>query len=234
MEDCEGQSNIANITFRSPTAFETGNHPEWKPIRQLSQRNSGPIPSSRELRSAAGYRHQVVLGFGYYRYYSPPGQREGTKDSNGLQAFHDSFRTGDIRRVVSLRMRTSLSQTTNQRNVENNFKMLETRLKKIAILRYVHYKHMLNYMQRRQVYVVDPDEKQEEMFYLPHHAVSKGKQGETKWQIEFGASSHESGEPLEVGSNLLLELFATLLQFRLHPPAIIGEINQERHDAHFS
>ena len=101
----------------------------------------------------------------------------GTKDSNGLQAFHDSFRTGDSRTVVSL-PKENITLPTNQRNAESNFKLLETRLKN-ANLRYVHYKHMLNYMQRRQVYVVNPDENQKETFYLPHHAASKGKQGET-------------------------------------------------------
>ena len=49
------------------------------------------------------------------------------------------------------------------------------------------------------------------------------------WRI-----SQESGEPLEVGYNLLPELFATLLRFTLHPVTIIEGINQERHDAHFS
>ena len=137
----------------------------------------------------------MVLGIAYYRYYSPSGQSVGTKDSNVLQAFHDSFRTGDSRTVVSIPKKENITLPTNQPNAENNFKLLETRLKKNANLRYVHYKHMLNYMQRRQVYVVDPDEKQEGTFYLPHHAVSKGKQGETKWQIEFGAS-HKRAENL--------------------------------------
>jgi hypothetical protein len=37
---------------------------------------------------------------------------------------------------------------------------------------------MLDYMQQEQVEVVYPDEKQEGTFYLPHHAVSKGKEGD--------------------------------------------------------
>ena len=88
---------------------------------------------------------------------------------------------------------------------------------------------MLDYMQRGQVEVVDPDEKQEGTFYLPHHAVSKGKQGDIKWRLVFEASSHERGVPslndtLQMGPNLLPELFATLLRFRLKPVAIIGDI----------
>jgi len=86
-------------------------------------------------------------------------------------------------------------------------------------------------MQRGQVEVVDPDEKQEGTFYLPHHAVSKGKQGDIKWRIVYDRSSHETGAPslndaLEMGPNLLPELFITLLPFRLNPVAIIGDIHQ--------
>jgi hypothetical protein len=65
------------------------------------------------------------------------------------------------------------------------------------------------------VEVVDPSEGQEGTFYLPHHAVSKGKRGDTKWRIVFD-TSHEKGAPslnetLEMGPNLLPEIFATLL-----------------------
>jgi hypothetical protein len=89
---------------------------------------------------------------------------------------------------------------------------------------------MLDYMQRGQVEFVDQVEKQEGTFYLPHHAVCKEK-GDTKWRIVFDASSHEKGVPslndaLEIGPNLLPELFAILLSFRLNAVAIIGDIHQ--------
>ena len=154
-----------------------------------------------------------------------------TKDSAVLQAFHDSFKTEDSRRVVSLPKKENITLPTNRQNAENRFRSLETRLRKNANLRHVYYTHMLDYMQRGQVEVVDPDEKQEGTFYLPHHAVSKGKQEDIKWRIVFDASSHERGAPslndaLEMGPNLLPELFATLLRFRLNPMAIIGDIHQ--------
>jgi len=64
---------------------------------------------------------------------------------------------------------------------------------------------------------------------LPHQVVSKGNRGETKWRIVFDASSHEKNAPslnnaLEMGPNLLPELFAILLRFRLSPKAIVGDI----------
>ena len=78
---------------------------------------------------------------------------------------------------------------------------------------------------------VAADGKPEETFYLPHHAVSKGRRGETKWRIVFDASSHEKGAPslndaLEMGPKLLPDLFATLLRFRLPPVATAGDIRQ--------
>jgi len=56
---------------------------------------------------------------------------------------------------------------------------------------------------------------------LPHHAVAKGRLGETKWRIVFDASSHEKGtfslnDALDMGPKLLPELFAMLLRFRFH------------------
>jgi len=63
------------------------------------------------------------------------------------------------------------------------------------------------------------------VFYLPHQAVKKEKHGKTKWKIVFDASSHETNVPslnnvLEMGPNLLPEIVAILLRFRLHPTGI--------------
>ena len=96
-------------------------------------------------------------------------------------------------------------------------------------MRHVYYTHMLDYIQRGQVEVVDSVEEQGGTFYLPHHAVSKGKREDTKWRIVFGASSLEKGAPslndtLEMGPNILPEIFAMLLSFRLRPVAIVGDI----------
>jgi hypothetical protein len=149
---------------------------------------------------------------------------------NCSQAFHDSFRTEDSRRVFSLPKKEYITLPSNRQNAENRFRSLEIRLRKNANLRRVYYTHMLDYTHRGQV-EVDPDEKQEGTFYLPRYAVSKGEQGDIKWRIVFDASLHERGAPslseaLEMGPNLLPELFATLLRFRLNPVAIIGDVHQ--------
>ena len=102
------------------------------------------------------------------------------KESTVLQAFHDSFKTENSRRVVSLPKKENVTLPTNRQNAENRFKSLETRLRKNVNLRHVCYTHMLDYMQQERVEVVDQDKKQEGTFYLPHHAVSKGKGEDTK------------------------------------------------------
>ena len=82
---------------------------------------------------------------------------------------------------------------TNGHNAENRFKSLETWLRKNANLRHVYYTHMLYYVQQGQVEVVDKDEKQEGQFYLPHHAVSKGKR-ETQNGKSYSTHPHMTGE----------------------------------------
>jgi len=61
--------------------------------------------------------------------------------------------------------------------------------------------------------------------------VKKEKLGETRWRIYFDGSSHEDHAPSlndapEMGPNLLPEILATLLRFRLHPVGIIGDIGR--------
>jgi hypothetical protein len=86
-------------------------------------------------------------------------------------------------------------------------------------------------VQRGQVEEIELDGRHGETFYLPHHAVSKGRREETKWRIVFDTFSHEKGAPslngtLEMGPKRLPELFGMLLRFRLSPVAITGDIYQ--------
>jgi hypothetical protein len=98
-----------------------------------------------------------------------------TKDLAVLQAFHASFRISDGRRVVSLPKKENITFSSNRKSAENRFNSLEARLQKNASLRHIYYTYMLDYIRRRQVEVVESDEELGDTFYLPHHAVSKGK-----------------------------------------------------------
>ena len=181
--------------------------------------NPGPLPETEIKR----FWDLETIGFTAHQ-----DKEWDTRDSTLLQAFHDSFRREDSRRVVSVPKNGNVTLPTKPHNAEYRFKSLEIRLRKNGNLRHVYYTHMLDYM---QVEVADQDEKHEGTFYLPHHAVTKGKGGDTKWRIVFEASSNERGESslndaLEIEPNLLPELFAILLSFRLNPVAIIGDIHQ--------
>jgi hypothetical protein len=60
--------------------------------------------------------------------------------------------------------------------------------------------------------------------------VSKGKRENTKWRIVFNTSLHVKDAPslndtLEMRTNLLTEIFATLLRFLLNPLAIVADIH---------
>ena len=90
---------------------------------------------------------------------------------------------------------------------------------------------MLNFITREQVEAASAEDSTSTVFYLPHQAVKKEKHRKTKWRIVFDASSHKTNAPslnevLEMGPNLLPEIFTILLRFRLHPAAIISDITQ--------
>jgi hypothetical protein len=108
---------------------------------------------------------------------------------------------------------------------------LTKRLENNEALKQMYHQQMLNYITRGQVEAASAEDSTSTLFYLPHQAVKKEKHRKTKWRIVFDASSHETNVPslnkvLEKGPNLLPEIFAILLRFRLHPTAIISDITQ--------
>ena len=116
-------------------------------------------------------------------------------------------------------------------NAERRLDSLEKIFQKNEIFRETYHNQMLDYITKGQVEVVPAKDSTSITFYLPHQGVSKEKRGRTKWRIVFDASSHEANAPslndaLEMGPNLLPEIFAILLRFRLHPIAIISDITQ--------
>ena len=124
-------------------------------------------------------------------------------------------------------METSLP--SNHHNAERLLHRLEKRLGGgYVALRHVYHDHMMGYIKKEQVEIA-PEEGTVDELYQPHHAVKKEKRGKAKWRIVFDGSSHEDHAPslndaLELGPNLLSEIFATLLRFRLYPVGIIGDI----------
>jgi hypothetical protein len=89
---------------------------------------------------------------------------------------------------------------------------------------------MIDHVAKQHVGLAPNTEKSTGVFYLPHHAVKREGRGEFKRRIVFDASSEGNGpslnDELEMGPNLLPEVLYTLLSFREHPVAIIGDIQQ--------
>ena len=159
------------------------------------------------------------------------GKSMSARDTALLRDFHASYSLEDQRRVVSLPRKENITLPSNHHNAERLFRRLEQRLESNVALRHVYYDHMLDYIRKEQVEIVTSGEETTNEFYLPHHAVKKEKRGEAKWRIVFDGFSHEDHAPslndvLEIGPNLLPEILATLLRFRLYPVGIIGDTGQ--------
>lgn len=160
-----------------------------------------------------------------------PSRALNTEDSAILEEFRTSFRVEKQRRVVSLPKKKDVALPNNLRNAEIRLSNLERRLERDDHLKEMYYSQMLDYIKKGQVELPPVTDSSDAMFYLPHQAVKKEKLGKTKWRIVFDASSHEPNAPslneaLEMGPNLLPEILAILLRFRLHPIAIVSDIRE--------
>ena len=154
-----------------------------------------------------------------------------TKDSMILEEFHDSFRLSDGRRVVSLPRKDDVVLSSNKGNAKKRFRSLQRNLDGNAEFQKMYYAHMIKYIEKGHMEQIMEAESENDTFYLPHHAVKKQRQGTTKWRVVFDASSHEGDSPslndtLEMGPNLLPEILSTLLRFRAHRRAVIGDGTQ--------
>ncbi|GFR33035.1 integrase catalytic domain-containing protein [Trichonephila clavata] len=99
-------------------------------------------------------------------------------------------------------------------------------------LKQKYAKQMQDYIDKKQVKAVLKDTQNEvRLFYLPHHAVKKITNERIKWRIVFDASSHSPGHPslndaFEAGLNLLPDILAMLLGFRLSKTAVTNDGSQ--------
>jgi len=152
-------------------------------------------------------------------------------DSQIQQEFRDSYRIEHGRRVVRLPKKNMCDLSLNRDTAESRFRTLQKRLQHDDALRTIYEEQMLDHVMNEQVELAPTTENSSGVFYLPHHAVKMERRGKIKWRIPFDASSSEGKSPslndvLEMGPNLLPEVLATLLSFRGHPVAVIGDIKQ--------
>ncbi|XP_042902562.1 uncharacterized protein [Parasteatoda tepidariorum] len=162
----------------------------------------------------------------------PTQEKISPHNSELLTNFHQSFEIIDGRRVVKLPWKPEVQLSSNNYGVAiQRFKSLTRKLRANSEFKVKYIEHMQDYIDKKHVEVVSKTHNEERLFYLPHHAVKKITNGETKWRIVFDASSHSPGHPslndaLEVGPNLLPDILATLLRFRLSKIAITSDGRQ--------
>jgi len=122
----------------------------------------------------------------------------------------------------------------NRDTAGRRFHTLQKRLQQDGTLRTIYEEQILDHVMKEQVELAPTTENSTGVFYLPHHAVKQERRGKIKWRIDFDASSGEGNSPslndvFEMGPNLLPEVLATLLRFRGHPVAVIGDIQEAFH-----
>jgi len=153
------------------------------------------------------------------------------KDTANLSSFSDSFHIDDGLAVVSLPKKENVIPADNRTHAPKRFLSLTKRFHSDTDLRTMYENKMMNYILQHQVEVAPPSPSAAPNFYLPHHAVKKGRHTAVKWRNVFDASSHEPGSPLlnaflEMGPKLLPEIRLVLLRFRIHKCAILGDVSQ--------
>ncbi|GFU45792.1 integrase catalytic domain-containing protein [Nephila pilipes] len=156
-----------------------------------------------------------------------------THNAELLTNFHQSFKIIDGRRVIHLPWKPEVKLTSSNYNTAiRRFNSWTRRIHANRELKQKYAKQMQDYIDKKQVEAVLKDTQNEvRLFYLPHHAVKKITNEEIKWRIVFDASSHSPGHPslndaLEAGPNLLPDILAMLLRFRLSKIAITSDGSQ--------
>ncbi|GBN75964.1 hypothetical protein AVEN_139256-1 [Araneus ventricosus] len=149
-----------------------------------------------------------------------------------LKQFHDSYKVIDGRRVVNLPWKKDRSLSSDNYDVSlQRLKSLQKKFKNTDFQN-IYMELMQDYIDKNQVEIApETPVNESRTFYLPHHVVKKQKNNNAKYRIVFDGSSHSPGhqslnEVLEQGPNLLPEILATLLRFRLHKQAIICDGSQ--------
>jgi hypothetical protein len=205
--------------------------PHWEPFFCNAQFNHGQLHKTRsDIRPSddAVRRFWDLEALGIT---DKQGKSMSARDKALLRDFHASYSLEDQRRVVSLPREENITLPSNHHNAERLFRKLEQRLEGNVALRHVYHDHMLDYIRKEQVEIATSGEETADEFYLPHHAVRMEKRGEAKWRIVFDGSSYEDHAPsfndtIEMGPNLLPEILAILLRFRLQTVGIIGDNGQ--------
>ena len=136
------------------------------------------------------------------------------------------------------RYRVQLPEKEEHEILADNYKQSQIRLKGIwknfssNKELFENYNSIINEQKSKHVIEIAPDETLTgKTHYLPHRPVVDERRSTTKVRMVYDASSKEKGcvslnEILETGPNLATKLFDTLLKFRTHNVAFVGDIEK--------
>ncbi|XP_066911546.1 uncharacterized protein [Clytia hemisphaerica] len=136
------------------------------------------------------------------------------------------------------RYKVQLPEKEEHEILADNYKQSQIRLKGIWKKfptnkeLFESYNYIINEQKSKHVIETAPDETlTEKTHYLPHRPVVDERRSTTKVRMVYDASSKEKGcaslnEILETGPNLATKLFDTLLKFRTHNVAFVGDIEK--------
>ncbi|XP_064464109.1 uncharacterized protein LOC135375301 [Ornithodoros turicata] len=159
---------------------------------------------------------------------------ETQKDSHVLEEFEDSIKLENGQYVVSLPWRANVSMEPNRQTAERRLTQVTRRLLKSPDLAATYDTAIREYLLSGVAERVSHDahkNDQAHIYYMPHHAVIREDRITTKVRIVFDASSHDDftrslNDNLDPGPNLNPSILSLLLNFRLHPIALVADVQK--------
>ncbi|XP_050059881.1 uncharacterized protein LOC126551149 [Aphis gossypii] len=141
-------------------------------------------------------------------------------------------RNGEGRFVVRLPLRENINTLGASRSIAlKRFLSLENRFRSNPKLKQKYVEFMEEYVNLGHMERVNPGEKEEKSYYIPHHAVLRDSSATTKLRVVFDAScATDSGKSLNdlllKGPNIQDELICIIARFRSYEYVMSSDIEK--------
>jgi len=150
--------------------------------------------------------------------------------------FKDTVTFNGMRYVVKLPWKSDLLKAPLPDNKFLSEKRLKSQIKKLSANDDLEaYDNIIKEQLKAGIIEEVPENTIGKQHYIPHHAVIRREAETTKVRVVFDASSKERkrvnslNDRLNKGPSLLPMLYDVLLRFRMHPVALVGDIQKAFH-----
>lgn len=147
--------------------------------------------------------------------------------------FVDTYqRTAEGRFVVALGFKDDFSLCNNRERALKRFNYLEKRFESNSLLKEQYASVVNEYFDLNHAEIVPDDElNNSDVFYLPHHCVTKESSSTTKLRVVFDASAKGNNgvslnDCLLEGPKVQQDLYDILVRFRKHKVAFVSDIEK--------